>query len=277
MSAPRLASRTAIGTAYLRAAHQLLDAAPRILDDPLAVPILGAGAERHIMNAADRYRGRGALALRSHVVLRARVAEDRLREARARGISQYVVLGAGYDTFAYRQPDGVPLDRIVEVDQPATQAAKLASLHDAAIALPSNVTHAAIDFEHTGLGEGLAQHGVSADTPTFFSWLGVTMYLTREAVADTLGTLAAFRSGSEVVLTFAQPADEPSRFEQRSAALGETWLSHYTVEEMAHALHDAGFGHVTFLTNEDATQRYFANRPDDLPPPTRISIVSAIR
>lgn len=277
MSQPRLASRTALGTAYLRAAHQLLDRAPRILDDPLAVPILGAGAERRIMDAADGFRGRGALALRSHVVLRARVAEDRLREALERGVVQYVVLGAGYDTFAYRQPPGTSHLRVVEVDQPATQAAKLASLRDAAIAIPSNVTHAAIDFEHTSLREGLAQHGVAIDAPTFFSWLGVTMYLTREVVADTLGTLAAFPSGSEVVFTFAQPADELSRFEQRAAALGEEWLSHYTVEDMATTLRQAGFSQVTFLTNEDATQRYFANRPDDLPPPKRISIASAIR
>ena len=128
-------------------------------------------------------------------------AEDRLREALERGVVQYVVLGAGYDTFAYRQPPGTSHLRVVEVDQPATQAAKLASLRDAAIAIPSNVTHAAIDFEHTSLREGLAQHGVAIDAPTFFSWLGVTMYLTREVVADTLGTLAAFPSGSEVVFT----------------------------------------------------------------------------
>src|ERR1019366_5126673 len=98
------ASRTALGTAYLRAAHQLLDAAPKILDDPIAVRLLGEDASRKICESAERYQKPEAKALRSHVVLRSRFAEDRLAAAVQRGVSQYVILGAGFDTFALRQP-----------------------------------------------------------------------------------------------------------------------------------------------------------------------------
>ena len=99
-------SRTALATAYLRAAHQLLDAPPRVLEDPIAIPLLGAGASDRIRKEAARYSTPGARQLRAHVVLRTRFAEDRLAAAVKRGIVQYVILGAGLDTFALRQQIG---------------------------------------------------------------------------------------------------------------------------------------------------------------------------
>lgn len=273
----RPASRTAMATAYLRGAHQLLDATPRILEDPVAVPILGQGAAERIVTYAERYRGRASGTLRSHVVLRSRYAEDRLLGSLHRGIEQYVLLGAGFDTFAYRQPTHTTALRVIEVDQHATQREKLARLADARIDIPRNVLHAAVDFERTSLAEGLALHGITPTVPTFFSWLGVTMYLTRAAIDATLRTVARYPEGSEIVLTFAQPTEHPSHSESRSADIGERWLSHFTPDELRALLHACGFSAIEFLEPDLAASRYYSNRPADLPVPTRTSIVSAIR
>jgi O-methyltransferase involved in polyketide biosynthesis len=100
----QIASRTALATSYLRAAHQLLDAEPLILKDPVALILLGPDAEKRIQDAVDRYMAPEAKALRSHVVLRSRYAEDRLKSSIERGVSQYIIVGAGFDTFAIRQP-----------------------------------------------------------------------------------------------------------------------------------------------------------------------------
>jgi methyltransferase (TIGR00027 family) len=171
------ASRTALATAYLRAAHQLLDATPKILDDPIAVRLLGEDASRKIREFAERYRNSETEALRSHVVLRSRFAEDRLADAVQRGVSQYVILGAGFDTFAFRQPAWAKSLKIFEVDHPGTQSVKRSLITKAGLDLAANVQFAPIDFEQESLLEGLCRHHVSLAEPTFFSWLGVTMYL----------------------------------------------------------------------------------------------------
>lgn len=279
----RSSSRTALAVAWLRAAHQCLDAAPRILEDPLALRLLGPDSEALIRAQPQRYQDDGTRALRAHVVLRSRHAEERLRAAVARGVRQYVLLGAGYDTFALRQPDWARQLRIFEVDHPASQEAKRARLAAAGLAVPANLVHAAIDFEHEGLLDGLRRNGVDPRVPTFFSWLGVTMYLRAEAVEATLRALAGFACGSEVVLTYASRESAGSGAEavlsgmaQRAAEVGEPWLSYFQPEEMAALLRGAGFGAVEFLTPQQARARYFDTRPADLPPPQRSAIVSAV-
>jgi O-methyltransferase involved in polyketide biosynthesis len=124
----RNTSQTAMGTAYMRAAHQLFDPAPRLLEDPLAITLIGETGVQQIKAAADRYLSPPAAALRSHVVLRTRHTEQRLQAALERGVTQYVILGAGLDTFALRQPDWAQGLDIIEVDHPATQAVKLSML-----------------------------------------------------------------------------------------------------------------------------------------------------
>jgi methyltransferase (TIGR00027 family) len=282
---PRNASRTAVATAYLRAAHQLLDARPLILDDPVAVSLLGRDAQRRILATAAAYRKPEALALRSHVVLRSRFAEDRLRDAVGRGVAQYVVVGAGLDTFALRQPAWASALQIVEVDQAGSQAVKRARIGAAGLTVPENVIFAAIDFETESLSEGLCRNGVSTTRSTFFSWLGVTMYLTGAAIDATLGSMAAFPSGSEVVLTFLPPiantsgasAAAASRLEQRVADAGEPFVSRFDAESCADRLVAAGFTRVDMLTPEIAGENYYRRRPADLPPPTRTEIASALR
>ena len=271
------ASRTALGTAYLRAAHQLLDAPPRILEDPLAVRLLGPAAVQRINATVQSYQTPERRALRAHVVLRSRFAEDRLAAAVHRGVTQYIILGAGFDTFALRQPVWAQHLRILEVDQEGTQSTKRAQLTAAGLVLPENADFATIDLEHESLPDGLLRYQVSLGEPTFFSWLGVTMYLNEEAIDAVLRSVAAFPVGSEIVLTFAPPpGDSPSPFDRRSVQLGEPWVSYFTPDALEVKLRDAGFPTVEFLSPKEAEARYFRHRPHDLPVPTRTNIVCAV-
>jgi methyltransferase (TIGR00027 family) len=275
----RQPSRTALATAYLRAAHQRLDAEPRVLDDPVAIRLLGAAAEPRLRDGAERFDTPAARALRAHVVLRSRYAEDRLAEAVRRGVSQYVILGAGFDTFALRQPDWARSLRILEVDHPGSQALKSAYLADAGLAMPANAELIEIDFEQESLLEGLRRSRVSIETPTFFSWLGVTMYLNQEAIAAALRAMASFPAGSEVVLTFAQPSDDGdrARLAERVAEVGEPFVSYFEPAELEALLRGAGFERVEFLSSAEADERYFKPRPRDLPPPRQTGIAWAGR
>ncbi len=280
---PEHPSRTALATAYLRAAHQLLDAEPKLLDDPVALTLLGPEAPQQIQAAAGRYGSAEARGLRAHVILRSRFAEDRLKAAVERGIAQYVILGAGFDTFAYRQPEWATALRIVEVDGAATQQVKRAMLRAAGISEPANVAYADIDLESEPLRAGLQRHHLQLDTPTFFSWLGVTMYLKPETVDDVLQTIAAFPAGSEVVLTFAWPKDEaepgdrPSSLAERAARAGEPWLTFFLPPALEQKLRAFGFTRVRFLTPAESEQQYFSARPDDLPAPRIATIMTAVR
>lgn len=281
----RYPSRTALATAYLRAAHQILEAQPRILEDPVALRLLGASAAERIRGCTDRYMAPEAMALRAHVVLRSRYAEDRLAEAVPRGITQYVILGAGFDTFALRQPAWAASLRILEVDHPGTQELKGSRLAAAGLGMPGNAAFAHVDFEHESLHAGLLRHGISLSEPTFFSWLGVTMYLSEAAIDAVLASIVLFPPGSEVVLTFLQPpqarSDEtaatPANLAQRVADLGEPFVSRFEPQAMTEKLRGAGFGTVGLLAPEDAVARYFEPRPTDLPLPRKTEIAWAIR
>jgi methyltransferase (TIGR00027 family) len=173
----RKSSRTAIGVAALRAAHQLVDAEPRILEDPVILRLLGRETLDTIQEDRDRYQTPAALALRSHVVMRSRYAEDRLAQAVARGVTQYVILGAGLDTFAYRQPAWARNLRIVEIDRAPMQREKRERLSLAQVFVPDNVTFGAMDFESesekiqifTPAGKKLAE-GERWDAMSGFSW-----------------------------------------------------------------------------------------------------------
>lgn len=275
-TSPRSASRTALATAYMRAAHQLLDPPPRILDDPAAVAVLGPDAERRIREAAERWQSPGARALRSHMVLRSRFAEDRLAAAAARGVTQYVVLGAGFDTFAVRQPPWARGLRILEVDHAGTQALKRSHLAAAGIPVPPNAGFATVDFERESLRDGLVRHGISPAERTFFSWLGVTMYLPEAAIDAVLRSAVEFPAGSEMVLTFAPPDDAPRPVAERAAEAGEPWLSYFEPADMRDRLLAAGFTAVELLTPAAAEALYFAHG-SSLPPPRRTTIAAAVR
>jgi len=271
------ASRTALGTAFMRAAHQLLDAPPRILEDPLVVKLLGQAAVQRINDTTNSYQTPERRALRAHVVLRSRFAEDQLAIAVNRGVTQYIILGAGFDTFALRQPVWAKPLRIIEVDHAGTQAMKRAQLIAGGFTLPENTDFATINLEHESLCGSLTLHQISLDKLTFFSWLGVTMYLKENTIDAVLRSIAAFPAGSEIVLTFAPPpGDSPSPFDQRAANLGEPWVSYFTPDAIEMKLRGSGFSKVEFLSPEEAEARYFRQRPQDLPLLKRTNIVCAV-
>jgi methyltransferase (TIGR00027 family) len=259
---------TAQSTANLRAAHQLVDQ-PRIFDDPLALRIIGAQAE-----AAVRARaGRGAMAsFRPFVAVRSRYAEDELARAVQRGVRQYVVLGAGLDTFAYRSPYPGSRLRVFEVDHPATQVWKRDRLQEAGIAIPESLAFAAIDFEKQTLADGLRQAGFKVDEPAFFSMLGVVVYLTRDAVRDTLKFVVSLPQAAEIVFDYAIPPaalgehdrarhDEAARM---VATRGEPWLTYFEPATLASELRGIGFTHVEDLGPDEVHARYFKGRTDGL-------------
>jgi len=259
----------------MRAAHQLLDAPPRILDDSVIVTLLGKQVTERIHQTRDAYQAPERLALRAHVVLRSRFAEDRLASAVQRGVTQYIILGAGLDTFALRQPDWAQRMRIVEVDHAATQGTKRDLLKRAGLAIPTNVQLASVDFEHETLREGLMRHKVSFTEPAFFSWLGVTMYLNEAAIDSVLQTIAEFPATSEVVLTFARADGPQSPFDSRAAEVGEQWLSYFTPDSIGAKLRGFGFSLVEFLTPSEAEAKYFRDNENSLPVPRRTNILSA--
>ncbi len=277
MSDPeRPASRTALGVAALRAAHLLLDARPSILDDPVSLTLLDPGAREAIEGHAEHFQSAEARALRTHVVLRSRYAEDRLHAATVRGVRQLVVLGAGLDTFAYRQPVWAGDLRVFEVDQPASQHLKRERLARAGVPLPTNLTFVPIDFETTGLAAGLQGSGFDPARPTFVSWLGVMTYLTPDAVEAVFRWVASLPASSELVFTFSQPRAHSSPLAERARALGEPWLTHVTPEQLTAQLLDLGFTRVELLTPEAAEARYLSGRADALPIPRRASTASAL-
>jgi methyltransferase (TIGR00027 family) len=275
----RTASRTALATAYLRAAHQLLDAEPLILKDPVALVLLGPDAEKRIKESVERYSSPQAKALRAHVVLRSRYAEDRLESSMQRGIRRYILVGAGFDTFAIRRPAWATHLRIVEVDHPDTQRLKRGKLSQAGIPVPGNVVFAGVDFENESLDGGLIRNGIRNDEPTFFSWLGVTMYLTEPAIDATLKCMASYPAGSEAVITFRQPpsvqSSASSQLADRVSEAGEPFVSHFTPEKFRGKLIEAGFVKVEFLTPARSA-RYFHGKENSLPNPERIAIASAM-
>jgi methyltransferase (TIGR00027 family) len=197
-----LASRTALSAAGQRAAHQTLEGG-LVFTDPLAVRILGPDAKEAIEVAKARPERR---ALRFFIAMRSRFAEDSARRAIEAGVRQILVLGAGLDTFAYRLESREGL-RVFELDHPSTQSDKRARLSAAGVAEPAHVAYVGHDFERGDMTEALVAGGLDVARRTFVLWLGVTPYLTEEAVFATLGALAQFAGGAEVVFDYANPPD----------------------------------------------------------------------
>ena len=280
MSSMTTASRTAVMVAALRAAHQVMDEPPPILDDPISLRLLEAELQERVRAARGAPREPMSEGLRSHVVMRSRFAEDSLAEAVARGVRQYVSLGAGLDTFAWRQPAWASALRMFEIDQPASQQDKRARLDRAGLESPPNLTFVPVDFEIEALDRRLAESGVDRAQPVFYSWLGVTPYLNEAAIDKVLDVIAGGAAGTEVVLTFAPVDGEiqtTAMLSERVAALGEPFRSQFTPDGLDAKLRGFGFVDVSFLTPAIAAARYFTGRRDDLPPPRRASIVRARR
>jgi methyltransferase (TIGR00027 family) len=268
-------SKTALGAAAYRAMHQFLDKG-RIFADPLALRILGAygmalkvQAKLH-PQAMDAHRG-----MRLFVSARAAIAEARLKAGvETRGVTQMVVLGAGLDTFAYRNTFGSAL-RVFEVDHPATQAWKRRRLAETRIPVPASLTYAPVDFETDGLLEGLTAVGFDPGLRTFFVWLGVIPYLTREAALATLGVIGALPGGGEVVFDYSDPpetlgAEARAAQAERAAgvaSIGEPFLTYFEPTDLHAELIARGLSDIDDLGPQALMTGYF--RPGAEPDPAR--------
>lgn len=263
------ASKTALRVALRRAVHQVLDR-PCVLDDPIAVPLLGT---RFVFDQNGE-SGRVARAFRAFMAARSRYAEDRLAECVADGVTQYVILGAGLDTFAYRNP--FPRLRVFEVDFPATQAWKRQMLAEAAITPPADLTFVPLDFEHKTLSEGLSENGFDCDRPAFFGWLGVVPYLTLEAFRATLAAVAKLPAGTAVSFDYALSPKSlgPLRrmalnaLAERVAKAGEPFQLFFAPDELDAEFWRAGFRRFEQLDSSQINERYFARRSDGLKLPS---------
>jgi methyltransferase (TIGR00027 family) len=300
-------SRTAWAAAFHRAAHQVLEQG-WIFSDPLALRILGKDAEtvaREIEESREGDQRPSRRRMRIFIAARHRFAEDALaawldrrvdQDVVDQGRRQVVVLGAGLDTWAYRNPcrdlSSSPWgDRLhlFEVDHPATQAWKRQLLADAAIPVPSSLTFAPVDFEKDTLADGLAAAGFDREQPTFFTWLGVVPYLTEEAVWSTLDFIASVGQailspadpekqaragiGTEVVFDYGDPPDslspEMRAFAERRAAhvaeWGERFLSYFEPEKLHAKLRALGFREIEDLGPPQIASRYFPSRAASMP------------
>lgn len=270
------ASRTALRVAIRRAAHQLIDR-PLVLDDPIAVPLLGPGFDRDMERAMHPV----ARDFRLFMAARSRYAEDHLAAAVAQGVTQYILLGAGLDTFAYRNP--FPSLRVFEVDFPATQQSKREMLAEARIPIPANLTYVPLDFEHQTLAAGLAEAGFDAGAPAFFGWLGVVPYLTLEAFRATLATLGKLPAGTAVTFdyVFSPDALNPKRrkvfdtLAKRVKAAGEPFRLFFAPGDLEIELHRAGFNRIEQVDPDRLNELYFHNREDGLKlSPVRIGMLT---
>jgi methyltransferase (TIGR00027 family) len=262
-------SRTALRVAALRAAHQLLDN-PKIFDDPLAVPLLSPDYSASIKRATARPNWITSRTMRAFFAARSRFAEDQLALAIKRGATQYVILGAGLDTFAYRNP--YKSLRVFEVDFPATQRWKRHLLQKANIAAPDSLTYVLVDFEKQSFVDGLTASGFVPQQPTFFSWLGVTFYLAPATVLATLQSILAFSPQNGVVFDYGIPRKSLNFFNRlaldgllrRVAAAGEPMQGFFDPDDLVRQLTSMGYTHISNLTTDQINNLYFRNRSDSL-------------
>jgi methyltransferase (TIGR00027 family) len=267
-------SLTAQRVAVQRAEHQVFDR-PKVFEDPLALAIIGP-EKSFLLDSKRREYGRLASrstrSRRAFLVARSRYAEDQLARSIERGVTQYVVLGAGLDTFGYRNPHCGRNLRVFEVDHPATQKWKLERLQTAKIVIPSSVTFVAIDFERQSLEEGLKDAGFRFGEASFFSWLGVTQYLSKQAVMATLRSIRSLSAKNGVVFSYAverSPLNwvERMRFYVRArkvSRIGEPFRNSFEPEILRAELSRLGFCEIEDMDAQEINSRYFRDRTDGL-------------
>jgi methyltransferase (TIGR00027 family) len=274
------ASRTALATSLMRAAHTRLDPSP-LIDDLWGDRLVPESASELLRQAAlSRLQGdalkkaldspgsvldQSLLQSRSYanVVTRTRYAEDALKTASEAGVRQYVLIGAGFDSFALRRPPYAAALQIFEIDFPATQLLKIERIAACGVHLPDSVHFVAADLSQVSVAAALARSSFDPAKPTFFSWLGVTMYLTREANIATMTSLASCSpAGSEVVFTYLdarlfQAQSESFReLQARVASLGEPFQSGFNPGSLAASLAGCGLTLIEDLDGDDIAHRY---------------------
>jgi methyltransferase (TIGR00027 family) len=271
---------TAVRTALWRALHLEVDAPPHVLDDRIGLQLAAPDPDWRQRPDMNEYAAPG---VRASIVARARFIEDLVIEQADHGVGQYVLLGAGLDTFAQRRPEIASRIMVFEVDRPEPQAWKRQRLDELGFGVPERLRLVPVDFETTSWWDVLLANGFDADKPAVVASLGVSMYLTRDATAATLRQSAALAAGSTLAMTFMQPVELVEPEEQvihratdaAARAAGTPFISYYAPDEILAMARDAGFATARHVTAADYTQRYFADRPDGLRPFTTEELLVA--
>lgn len=263
---------TAVRVALWRAMHVQVDPPPHVLEDEIGFKLVAPD---------DGWRRRPDMdpqftrLFRASIVARARFVEDLVVEQAGCGVGQYVILGAGLDTFAQRRPQIASGLRIFEVDQPGPQEWKQQRLIELGFGIPEWLRFVPVDFEAgSSWWEQLKTVGFDASQPTVVASTGVSMYLTKDAIAATLRQVAALAPGSTLAMTFilpmefAEPEERPGyeAAEKGARANGTPFLSFFTPPEMLTLAHEAGFREVQHVSAATLAERYFAGRTDGLRP-----------
>ncbi|GAA0970788.1 SAM-dependent methyltransferase [Acrocarpospora macrocephala] len=266
-------SQSALMAAAGRAAHLIVDREPFIFEDTVAHALLGDQAEE-LMGYHKAYGDHPILSgVRAQVTARSHYTEHRLAELAVQGLTQYVILGAGLDTFAYRSPL-VGQVTVYEVDHPTTQHWKRALLASAGITPPDNLSFVGIDFETDTLPDRLTAHGFDPNKPALVSWLGVSMYLTTPAITTTLTAIGHLAPTTELIMEYALP---PAQRDEKGAAYadiamtataerGEPWLTFFTPEELSATLADHALDVAEHIRQQQAIPSTLWQRHDPLVP-----------
>ena len=264
---------TAARVALWRALHVAIDPPPHVLDDKIGLALLAPDQDWRRRGDIDPQLTRP---FRASIVARARFIEDLVVEEASRGLGQYVILGAGLDSFAQRKPDIASHLMMFEIDQPGPQAWKRQRLIELGFGVPGRLRFVPVDFEAgESRRDALVSAGFDAGKPANMVSTGVSIYLTRDANTATLREVAGFAQGSTLAMTFLLPletADDEVRAglemaERGARASGTPFVSFFTPPEMLALARDAGFAEARHVPAVDLTQRYFAGRTDGLRPP----------
>lgn len=263
---------TAVRVALWRALHVQVDSLPHILEDELGLKLVAP--EDDWRNRPDM--SRFTRPFRASIVARARFIEDLVAEQVELGVGQYVILGAGLDTFAQRRPELTSRLLVFEIDQPGPQAWKRRRLLDLGLGIPPHLRLVPVDFEAgEAWWERLAAAGFDSGRPAIFASTGVSMYLTRKAIAALLTQIATLAPGSTLAMSFMLPIEmvDPElrvaveRAAAGARASGTPFLSCFTPPEILALARDAGFRRVQHVPSSELAERYFAGRTDGLRPP----------
>lgn len=276
-------SKSAHGVALHRAVHQFLDE-PIVLPDPFALPILGKELAQLVEGDPYQFNDPISRGVRAATVVRSRAAEDMLQVSLDQGIDQYVVLGAGLDTYSLRNPEATTHLRVFEVDHPATQTWKKGILQDQGLKVPDSVEFVAADFETATLASALSASAFRSDVPSCFSWLGVTVYLSKQAIFDVLNFVASLPKGSSITFDYRvapallHPIDQVlSEFAARQFGIGgEPWQSYFDPQEFQLQIAALGFSEVADFSADELNARYFHKRKDGLRVGNGFRIVRAV-
>ncbi|WP_307783324.1 class I SAM-dependent methyltransferase [Streptomyces sp. MBT53] len=261
---------TAVRVALWRALHVRADAPPYVIEDEVGLRLVGPGddwRERPDMDVEATRR------IRASIVARARFVEDVVAEEVAKGVDQYVVLGAGLDTFAQRRPELGAKIRVFEVERPGTQAWKRRRLAELGYDVPDWLRFVPVDFEGDWWGQ-LAAAGLDFGRPAVVAATGVIMYLTPDAITDMFRLVAGLAPGSTLVTTFLRPVEdvEPEQRAQLEVAVagaraaGTPFLSFFTPEQVLALGRECGFREVRYVSAGDLAERYFGGRTDGVGP-----------